>query len=199
MDYDYSSYSSYISEPTVTTTVDKSLATDVFGLMLASMGLVIFFSLLSYAISSFLLSRIFKKAGIEAWKAWVPFLNIWMFLEIGKQKGWYLLLNFIPVVGSLIFFVFYIMAAYNIGKSLGKDGVFVLLAVFLMPIWYIWLAFDKSTWEGQAATATYAQPVMAPATPSYNAPQQNVAPVAPVQTPAAPAVEEKPTDPSQNI
>ncbi len=183
-------FSNYVTEPnmdTVTTThnlvnstMSTTTSTDLLGFFAAFIGIILLVALASYAISAFLLSRIFKKAGIEAWKAWVPFYNIWVFLEIGKQKGWYLLLNFVPFVGSLIFLIFYIMAAYNIGKSLGKDGIFVLWAVFIPVVWYIWLGFDNSTWENQSAVippvATTTEPVPAPvvATEPQEAPQEEV-------------------------
>ncbi len=136
------------------------------------MGLIILMSIASYAISAWLLSRIFRKAGIEEWKAWVPLYNYWIILEMGGQKGWYLLLSLIPFVGSVIFLVFYIMAVCEIGKKFGKDGIFVLWAIFVPIVWYAILAFDKSTWLGQTQSTTAtttptpqyvpAQPVAAP-------------------------------------
>jgi hypothetical protein len=45
------------------------------------------------------------------------------------------------------------IAMYHIGKKLGKDGVFVLLAIFLPIVWLIWLAVDKSKWNDKASTA----------------------------------------------
>lgn len=145
---------------------------DLFAIFLAYMGIMIFMMIACYVISSWMLSRIFKKAGIEEWKAWVPFYNTWIMLEMGEQKGWYLLLSLIPFVGPIIFLVFSIMAQYEIGKKFGKEGTFVLWAIFLSPVWYAILAFDKSTWSGprQPAMATPA------AAPQYMAPEQPATP-----------------------
>src|SRR6187402_3083513 len=82
---------------------------------------------ISYLITSFLLSRIFKKAGVEEWKAWVPVYNNWIFLELGEQKGFWAVLAFVPLV-NIVSAVFMFIAMYHIGLRFGKEGVFVLLA-----------------------------------------------------------------------
>jgi hypothetical protein len=119
-----------------------------------SAGVAIFFILfmfaavvISYAITSFLFSRIFKKAGVESWRAWVPVYNSWILLELGGQKGYWAVLALIPVV-NIASAVFMFIAMYHIGLNFGKEGVFVLLAIFLPIVWSIWLAFDNSTWKG---------------------------------------------------
>lgn len=106
---------------------------------------------ISYVITSLFLSMIFKKAGIESWKAWVPVYNTWIMLEMGGQKGFWAVLAFVPLV-NIAAAVFMIMAMYSIGLKFGKDGAFVLLAIFLPYVWLIWLAVDKSTWHGKKPT-----------------------------------------------
>ncbi len=134
---------SYYYQTTTTTSGDPAIA----GAMLVFLGFV---GLVSYIIVSIFLGMLFKKAGKEQWKAWVPVLNSWTFLELGGQKGWlslFLLLAWIPLIGfvpALVFAVFMAIAAYKIGESLGKEGVFVLLYIFLPLVWVIWLAVDKS-------------------------------------------------------
>lgn len=130
-----------------------------------SAGIIIFFLLfmfatvvISYAITSFLLSRVFKKAGVESWKAWVPVYNSWVLLELGGQKGYWAVLALVPVV-NIASAVFMFIAMYHIGLNFGKEGAFVLLAIFLPIVWCIWLAFDNSTWKGPSPLK--AQPVQA--------------------------------------
>jgi len=107
---------------------------------------------------------IFKKAGVDQWKAWVPFVNGWAFFELGGQKGWIsllALLSWIPLLGfvaSIVVLVFSIMAAIKVGEGFGKEGVFVLLYVFLPLVWLIWLAVEKNTWKGVPAAAKPAAP-----------------------------------------
>lgn len=103
-------------------------------------------SLISYVLVAFFLSRIFKKAGVASWKAWVPVYNTWVTLELGGQAGWWTILLFVPVA-NIVALVFLYIAMYYIGLKLGKSGAFVLLAIFLPIVWYIWLAFDQSRWN----------------------------------------------------
>jgi Family of unknown function (DUF5684) len=114
-----------------------------------SAGLIVFFlisSIISYVIYALFLGKIFKKAGIESWIAWVPFYNSWKLLEAGGQQGFWAILAVIPFV-SIVSAVFMFIAMYNIGLKLGKTGYFVLLAIFLPIVWLIWLAVDKSVWN----------------------------------------------------
>ena len=40
-----------------------------------------------YAVRAWLLSRIFKKAGVPRWKAWVPIINEFNYLKLGGRSG----------------------------------------------------------------------------------------------------------------
>ena len=103
-------------------------------------------------------------------------------LELGGQKGWWAILMLVPVV-NIVALVFYFIAAYYIGLKLGKEGVFVLLAIFLPIVWLIWLAFDKSTWNNAAPAAAVAAP--APAHPVDTPVEEPKPPVPPTTPPAA--------------
>lgn len=101
----------------------------------------------AYAVTSWLSGRIFKKAGVEQWIAWVPVYNTWKLLEIGGQQGFWAVLGLIPIV-NIVSAVFIYIAMFNIGKRLGKEDWFVLVAILLPLVWLIWLAFDDSKWHG---------------------------------------------------
>ena len=130
-----------------------------------------------YVIFSYFLGKIFKKAGEEPWKAWVPIYNQWVFLELGGQQGWLALLTllgiipFIGWIGSVVSFVFACIAAYHIGRKFQKEDWFVILYILVSPVWIIWLAVDSSTWKGATPVAAGA-----PTPPPY----QPAAPQAPV-------------------
>ncbi|HSW92185.1 MAG TPA: DUF5684 domain-containing protein [Candidatus Saccharimonadales bacterium] len=100
----------------------------------------------TYVALALLLGRIFKKAGVESWKAWVPFYNNWILYELGDQKGYWAVVAIIPVA-NIVSGIFMIIAMYKIGLKLGKEGVFVLWAIFVPLVWYVWLAFDDSKWQ----------------------------------------------------
>jgi uncharacterized protein DUF5684 len=144
----------YYSQDVATPDSGTSAAMAVFFLMFMFGTIII-----SYVITSFLLSRIFKKAGVESWKAWVPIYNSWILLELGGQKGYWAVLSLIPVV-NIASVIFMFIAMYHIGLKFGKEGAFVLLAIFLPIVWCIWLAFDNSTWKGShplKATSTHTE------------------------------------------
>lgn len=153
MDSDYNySYS------TADSSLDPGAALAIFGVM-AVIGII------GYVVFALFLSKIFKKAGVEAWKAWVPVYNQWVFLEIGGQKGWLSLLtilayipiiNFIGWIGAVVAAVFSCIAAYHIGLKLQKEGWFVILYILVSPVWLIWLAVDDSKWQSKVPAATAA-------------------------------------------
>jgi len=122
----------------------------------ATIGFIIFVSFIIFAviyvIHAFLLSRLFKKAGVEQWIAWVPFYNTWKFLELGNQQGFWAILTIVPLV-NYVSAVFMYIAAYRIGLKFGKDGAWVVLAIFLPTVWLAILAFDSSKWNPKKSVA----------------------------------------------
>lgn len=110
----------------------------------SSLGAVI-----AYVFYGFALMGIFRKAGLKAWPAWVPIFNMWRVLQLGGQKGWWVLIGLIPFVGTILYLVFLIIAGVRIQTAFGKPGVFYLLALLLTPVWYGILAWGSSVWRPQ--------------------------------------------------
>ncbi|MBI3889665.1 hypothetical protein HY312_03800 [Candidatus Saccharibacteria bacterium] len=119
--------------------------------MLIFLFFFVVISIISYVVYSLLLGRIFKKAGVEQWIAWVPFYNFWKTLELGGQQGFWAVLLVIPFV-NIVASIFLYIAMYNIGLKLQKEGWFVLFAIFLPIVWYAWLALDSSKWNEKGGT-----------------------------------------------
>lgn len=161
-DYEYTPYDYSTS---TTTTYDEATPAVMAGLLIVYLIAIVAI----YVITSLSLSRIFKKAGVEGWKAWVPFYNNWVMLELGGQQGFWAVLMIVPLV-NIAAGIFTLIAMYHIGLKLGKSGAFVLLAIFLPLVWYIWLAVDKSTWEGGASPAVAAPQPVAPMAPQQQPP-----------------------------
>jgi hypothetical protein len=132
--------------------LDESTAAALGAFILMIYGIAFIFGIAIYIVTSLCLMKIFAKAGVKPWIAWVPFYNNWKMLEIGGQQGFWSVLTIVPVV-SLVSAIYLFIAQYHIGKKLGKGGEFVLFAIFLAPVWYIWLALDKSPWNDAASTA----------------------------------------------
>lgn len=144
---------------TTTTTVDTSSGAFFLVILLSLLFLIV-----NYVVYSYFLGRVFKKAGVAGWKAWIPVYSTWITLELGGQKGFWAVLLLVPFV-NIAASVFLYIAMYQIGVNFGKDGVFVLLAIFLTLVWVIWLALDKSTWQPAGSIATQASPAATPPPP----------------------------------
>ena len=142
----YTTYDAY-------TTTSNGTAADAAAVAAVS-GLFVLVSLLIgiafYVVFAIFLGKIFKKAGVPSWIAWVPFYNTWKLLEIGGQQGFWSVLAIIPVV-NYVSAVFVYIAMYHIGLKLGKSGAFVVLGIFLPLVWVIWLAVDGSKWNDTKA------------------------------------------------
>ena len=147
--FDSSMYDTSIYEGSSAATSSGDAA--AMGVMFGVLG---FLTILAYVVSAIFMGMMFKKAGVPAWKAWVPVYNVWTFLELGGQKGWIsllLLLSWIPLLGfipAIVAAVFMAIAAYRIGLNFGKEGWFVVIYIFLTLVWLIWLAVDKTAvWQ----------------------------------------------------
>ncbi|HSC37603.1 MAG TPA: DUF5684 domain-containing protein, partial [Chitinophagaceae bacterium] len=59
-------------------------------------------SLLLVMLPAIGLYGMFKKAGVAGWKAFIPFYNTYVMLEIAERPKYWFFLQFIPVVGWFI-------------------------------------------------------------------------------------------------
>jgi signal peptidase I len=95
----------------------------------------------------------FKKAGIEPWKAFIPFYNTWLMVEKAKIKKVWFWLQFIPIAGQFITIWITIIFVMNFGQ-------FTLLqhaaAVFLPFIYLPYVGFSKDIkWGGPDVIKRY--------------------------------------------
>jgi hypothetical protein len=147
----YNDYN-YVSPDQMYNTATPAETATALAVFFAFSVFIFIFAVGIYVAVALCLMSIFKKAGVKPWIAWVPFYNHWKTLEIGGQQGFWAVLAIIPFVNIVAAVITYI-AMYHIGKKLGKEGAFVLLAIFLPIVWYIWLAVDKSKWNDKASSA----------------------------------------------
>lgn len=116
-------------------------------------GMLIFIWLLALAlvvIHIVALWKIFEKAGEAGWKAIIPFYNIWVLLEVSGKPGWWMLLSFIPFVGSIVFFVLFILAMLELAKRFGKSTLFAVVGLVLFSfIGELILAFGPAQYSGK--------------------------------------------------
>jgi hypothetical protein len=123
------------------TTVDASAI--VAPLLLSTLA-----SVALYVWTALALSAVFRKAGEESWKAWVPFLNIFVLLELGGLSGWLVLLTLIPFLGALALWVVVVIACYRINVAFGFGAGMTVLAALLFPVWATVVGFGSARWLG---------------------------------------------------
>ena len=160
----------------------------------AYIGFILIISIGVYVLTSIAKMKIFKKAGLPGWKAWVPFYNNWLFLELGGYNGALIFLAFIPFFGGIALLVAICLAAKEISKKLDKSDIFILFPLGVITggittiIWCYITGFGNSTWNdslgkeslakgtilGYATETVYVETAQ-PAAPATEAPAPEVA------------------------
>src|SRR5947208_6410749 len=83
---------------------------------------------------SFGLAKLFEKAGVPAWKAYVPFYNTWVMQTLAERPRHWVFWQFIPVVGWFITPGIFIEFVKLFGKfSIVSHTLTALLATFYFP------------------------------------------------------------------
>ncbi len=91
---------------------------------------------------SYGLYKLFIKAGIPGWKAFVPFYNTWVMQEAAHRPKYWAVLQLIPIAGWFITMGIFIEWVKLFGKfSLGSHA----LAAFLPMFYFPWMASHKDT------------------------------------------------------
>lgn len=98
--------------------------------------------LILVAISWIGLYKCFRKAGIQGWKAFVPFYNFWVAYALVEKPKWWTFLMIVPGVNIIMYGVLGFNLARHFGKRKGSD----LFLASVMPFLYIpYLGFDSKT------------------------------------------------------
>ena len=95
----------------------------------------------------------FKKAGIEGWKALIPFYNTWCMVEKMELKRYWFFLQFIPIAGQFIT----IWITIKFVEHFGRFGFWHHAATVLIPfIYFPYLGFSKNEkYAGIAVVRNY--------------------------------------------
>ena len=87
---------------------------------------------------SFGLKKLFEKAGVPGWKAFIPFYNTWIMETLALRPRHWVFWQFIPVVGWFISPGIFIEFVKLYGKfSIGSH----ILAALLAPLYFPYLAY----------------------------------------------------------
>lgn len=95
----------------------------------------------------------FKKAGIEGWKAFIPFYNTWCMVQKMELKKYWFFLQFIPIAGQFIT----IWICIKFVEHFGRFGfLHHALAVFLPFVYFPYLGYSKNEkYAGIAVVKNY--------------------------------------------
>ena len=99
----------------------------------------------SYVLGAIAYMKIFEKAGVTSWYAWVPFLNIYWLTKIATGNGWLFLLILIPCAGSLIYLI---LMAIKLSGAFGCGGGMIALLILIPIVGYYVLAFGGAQYQG---------------------------------------------------
>ena len=91
--------------------------------------------------------RLFSKAGKPGWAIVVPFYNLYIYTQIIKRPGWWILLYFsiaIPAVGALGMVFLSIIDQLRLAKVFGRSAGFGVGLLLLGWVFFPILAFSES-------------------------------------------------------
>ncbi|MFE7843858.1 DUF5684 domain-containing protein [Microbacterium sp. NPDC057407] len=108
----------------------------------------LFAALALYVWTAIALSAVFRKSGEEAWRAWVPILNLVVLLQLGGFSGWLVLVALVPGFGWLALWIVQVVACYRINVAFGHGAGMTVLAALLFPVWATVLGFGPDRWVG---------------------------------------------------
>src|SRR6476661_5240804 len=96
--------------------------------------IVYLISVLLVFLPSFGLAKMFQKAGVEQWKAFIPFYNTWVMQGLANRPKHWVFWQLIPVVGWFITPGIFIEWVKLFGRfSFGDHTLAALFAPFYFP------------------------------------------------------------------
>ena len=91
--------------------------------------------------SFFGLSKLFSKAGIDSWKAFIPVYNFYLLAKLLEKPWWWCLIMIVPGVNIIMYGVF----GFNVARAFNKPSNQDLLFASILPyIFFVKLGFDDT-------------------------------------------------------
>lgn len=91
--------------------------------------------------SFFGLSKLFKKAGLESWKAFVPIYNFYITSKLIEKPTWWCLIMLVPGVNIIMYGVY----GFNLARAFNKpSNSDLLFASFLPYLFFVKIGFDDT-------------------------------------------------------
>lgn len=102
------------------------------------MGNYIFLGLV--LVSFFGMAKLFTKAGVESWKAYIPFYNFYCLSKLLNKPWWWCLIMIVPGVNILMYGVY----GFNVARAYSKPATKDLMFASLLPyIFFVITGLDE--------------------------------------------------------
>ncbi len=102
------------------------------GMLLIQLAFYLFFAYCMFVLA--------KKMNVaNAWMAFIPLLNLYLFVTMAGKPGWWVILFFLPIVNIVVV----IVTLHSLAKLRGHTALFTLGLIFLSIIFLPILAFEK--------------------------------------------------------
>lgn len=90
--------------------------------------------------------KLYENAGIKSWKAFVPFYNFWIGLGLIERPKWWIILMFTPIVGPIMWLVYWVDFGRCFGKRTWTDAILMMVTVGLYAFYLNYV--EKPAYEG---------------------------------------------------
>ncbi|WP_411701369.1 DUF5684 domain-containing protein [Conyzicola sp.] len=145
------SYDSYTS--------DAQVFASVFLILAATIVAFVVLLVVNYLLLAIPLSALFRKTGIEPWKAWVPLYSTFTWLRLGGQNGNWVWPSLVPY-GGIVTSVPLYLGMHRTGRAFGKGPGFLVLGILLPWVWLFILGFGRDQYRpGLIAAAGLSAPL----------------------------------------
>ena len=84
--------------------------------------------------------KVFIKAGRQAWEAWVPGYNFWVWIKLIDKPWWWLILLLIPGVNVMILLIMVFLLIRNFEV---ENTIELILGVVFFPFYLIYLGYNE--------------------------------------------------------
>ena len=91
--------------------------------------------------------KFYQKAGRPAWKAFVPFLNIYELMDVINRPKWWLIFVYIPIVNLLMIPVLWVQLLKVFGKNDSKDVWLAILTLGLYVAYVNYVEINKLSYD----------------------------------------------------
>ncbi len=91
--------------------------------------------------------KFYVKAGKKAWQAFVPFLNIYVLMDIINRPKWWAVFVYIPIVNLLMIPVLWVQLLKVFGKNSSKDLWLAILTLGLYLAYLNYFEIDHLTYH----------------------------------------------------